>query len=81
VLGLLIRIVSLPGGMHLILRLRGRLSDRKLVARMREDGLYAEALTDWTTDGARVPALLVNFTNVASEAAAEALGRRILALL
>jgi len=81
VLGKYIRIESPPGGMHLILRLRGRMSDRKLVARMREDGLYAEALTDWTTDGARVPALLVNFTNVASEAAAEALGRRILALL
>ncbi|RFB71216.1 MULTISPECIES: PLP-dependent aminotransferase family protein [unclassified Herbaspirillum] len=81
VLGKHIRIESPPGGMHLIMRLRGRLSDRKLVARMREDGLYAEALTDWTTDGARVPALLVNFTNVASEAAAEALGRRILALM
>jgi GntR family transcriptional regulator / MocR family aminotransferase len=48
------RIDSQPGGMHLILRLRGRRSDRRLVARMREEGLYGEALSDWTMgiDGA-----------------------------
>ena len=48
VLGKQMRIDSQPGGMHLILRLQGRRSDRRLVARMREEGLYAEALTDWT---------------------------------
>lgn len=42
------RIDSQPGGMHLILRLQGQRSDRRLVARMRGDGLYAEALSDWT---------------------------------
>ena len=48
VLGKHVRIDSQPGGMHLILRLQGRRSDRRLVARMREEGLYGEALTDWT---------------------------------
>ena len=56
VLGKHVRIDSQPGGMHLILRLQGQRSDRRLVARMREEGLYAEALTDWISggqDGAR----------------------------
>lgn len=71
-----------PGGMHLILRLREGLSDRALAARMREAGIYAEALSEWTI-GADAPgqALLVNFTNVDSKATAEALGQRIAALL
>jgi GntR family transcriptional regulator/MocR family aminotransferase len=72
---------SQPGGMHLILRLRGRQSDRGLVARMREAGLYGEALTDWTTGGDGPSALLLNFTNIDSRGTAETLGRRILALL
>ena len=46
-LGKYVRIASPPGGMHLILGLRGRRSDRGLVARMREEGLHGEALTDW----------------------------------
>jgi GntR family transcriptional regulator/MocR family aminotransferase len=75
------RIDSQPGGMHLILRLQGRQSDRPLVARMREAGLYAEALTDWTADGDGPSALLLNFTNIDSRGTAEALGRRILALM
>jgi GntR family transcriptional regulator/MocR family aminotransferase len=80
VLGKHVRIDSPPGGMHLILRLQGRRSDRRLVARMREAGLYAEALTDWTTgDGAS--ALLLNFTNIDSMATAENLGKRLLKLI
>ena len=51
VLGKQMRIDSQPGGMHLILRLHARRSDRRLVARMRDEGLYAEALTEWTVDG------------------------------
>ncbi|MGJ7528206.1 PLP-dependent aminotransferase family protein [Variovorax sp. GB1P17] len=81
VLGQHMRIDPQPGGMHLILRLKGRRSDRLLVARMREEGLYAEALTDWTTGGQGASALLVNFTNVDSQATAEKLGKRILRLL
>ncbi|MDM0085782.1 MULTISPECIES: PLP-dependent aminotransferase family protein [unclassified Variovorax] len=81
VLGSRLRIDSPPGGMHLILRLQGRRSDRKLAARMREAGLYAEALTNWTQDHEGSPALLLAFTNIESQQAAEALGRRILALM
>jgi len=75
------RIDPQPGGMHLILRLKGGRSDRRLVARMRDEGLYAEALTDWMA-GTRGPsALLLNFTNVATQRAAETLGKRMLTLV
>lgn len=72
-----VRIDTQPGGMHLILRFPGRWSDRRLVARMRDDGLYAEALTDWSVQGNGPPALLVSFTNVTSHDEAKALGTRI----
>jgi GntR family transcriptional regulator/MocR family aminotransferase len=81
VLGQHMRIDSQPGGMHLILRLQGRQSDRALAARMREDGLYAEALSDWMIGSDGASALLLNFTNVESQGAAEGLGRRMLRLL
>ncbi|MEN5175910.1 PLP-dependent aminotransferase family protein [Brevundimonas diminuta] len=76
-----LQIDAQPGGMHLILRLRGRRSDRRLVGRMREDGLYAEALTDWTRRDDGASALLVNFTNIPSQRIAEAYGERILKLI
>jgi GntR family transcriptional regulator/MocR family aminotransferase len=81
VLGKYLQIDSQPGGMHLILRLHGRRSDRRLVARMREGGLYGEALTDWTMERHGASALLLNFTNIASRSTAENLGRRILRLI
>ena len=81
VLGKYMKIDSPPGGMHLILRMRGQRSDRRLVSRMREDGLYGEALADWTMGNAVAPALLVGFTNIGSQDAAEKLGRRILRLI
>jgi GntR family transcriptional regulator/MocR family aminotransferase len=81
VLGKHLRIDAQPGGMHLILRLRGGRSDRQLVARMREEGLYAEALTDWTTRRDGASALLLNFTNIDSQRSAENFGRRILRLI
>ena len=72
--------------MHLILRLKGKRSDRAIAARMREGGLYAEALSGWgfgrgneASDGAS--ALLVSFTNIESRETAENHGRRILELL
>jgi GntR family transcriptional regulator/MocR family aminotransferase len=70
-----------PGGMHLILRLRGGQDDRRIVALMREQGLYAEALSDWSMRGDGPAAVLLNFTNVDSASTAEQLGRRIAALL
>jgi GntR family transcriptional regulator/MocR family aminotransferase len=72
---------SQPGGMHLILRLLGRRSDRRLVERMLDAGLYAEALTDWTARRDGASAVLVNFTNVTSQGSAEALGKRMLAIM
>ncbi|RXZ32346.1 PLP-dependent aminotransferase family protein [Oxalobacteraceae bacterium CAVE-383] len=81
VLGKHVRIDAQPGGMHLILRLQGRHSDRRLAARMREDGMYGEALSKWTREGAAASALLLSFTNIDSRATAEHLGRRILGLL
>ena len=81
VLGKHMRIDSQPGGMHLILRLQGRSSDRRLASRMREDGLYAEALTNWTTGGDGASALLLSFTNIDSQRSAENLGSRILKLI
>jgi GntR family transcriptional regulator/MocR family aminotransferase len=81
VLGKDVRIDPQPGGMHLILRLHAQQSDRLLVARMAEAGLYGEALSDWTIGGAGVSALLLGFTNIDSQVAAEKLGRRILKLI
>jgi len=81
VLGKHLRIDAQPGGMHLILRLQGRRSDRRLVARMREEGLYGEALSDWTMDRDGASALLLGFTNIDSQGTAEKLGRRILGLI
>jgi GntR family transcriptional regulator/MocR family aminotransferase len=81
VLGKHIRIDGQPGGMHLILRLRGQLADRWLVERMREDGLYAEALTDWSVGSDGTSALLLGFTNIKSQRTAEAFGMRILKLI
>jgi len=81
VLGKQLRIDLQPGGMHLILRPQGRRSDRRLVARMREQGLYAEALSDWVVGDEGASALLVSFTNIGSQPAAEILGRRILRLM
>lgn len=81
VLGNYMRIDSQPGGMHLILRLQGQQSDRGLVARMLAEGLYAEALTDWTARHDGTSALLLNFTNIDSQRTAENLARRILKLM
>jgi len=81
VLGKQVRIDAQPGGMHLILRLKGRRSDRKLVARMKQAGLYGEALSDWSMDADGSSAVLLSFTNIESRAMAERLAKRILGLM
>jgi GntR family transcriptional regulator / MocR family aminotransferase len=81
VLGKHMKIDSQPGGMHLILRLRGRRSDRRLAASMREEGLFADVLSEWMMKREEASALLLNFTNVDSQRTAENLGRRILKLM
>lgn len=81
VLGERIHIDPLPGGMHLILRLRPPLSDRALVERLLAAGIYAEALSDWHAHDPSDSALLLGFANIDSQATAEQLGQRILALM
>lgn len=81
VLGERIQIDANPGGMHLILRLNNPQSDTLLVQRMREAGLFAEALSEWSQLGDKPSALLLGFANIESQASAQALGKRILALM
>lgn len=81
VLGKHVKIDTQPGGMHLILRLQGQQKDSQIAARMREEGLYAEALTDWRMGGDAASALLLSFTNIDSQDTAENLGKRILKII
>lgn len=81
VFGNLAHVVPQPGGMHLILQLLPHIDDATLAKRMREQGLYAHALTNWAQQAKVSPALLLNFTNVDSEATARSLARRILKLI
>ncbi|MGB3338253.1 MAG: PLP-dependent aminotransferase family protein [Devosia sp.] len=81
VLGDAMRIDAQPGGMHLILRPQVGQPDRQLVGKMLENGLYAEALTDWAVGSDGASALLLNFTNVDSLRTAESLAKRIIDLI
>ncbi|EJL93454.1 transcriptional regulator with HTH domain and aminotransferase domain containing protein [Herbaspirillum sp. CF444] len=80
-LGTYLRVDPQPGGMHLILRVRGRRSDKALAAAMRKDGMFVHALSQRAVRYQTPPALLLSFTNIDSAATMEALGRRILKLL
>jgi len=80
VLGRHLRIDPQPGGMHLVLRLDARRADEPLAARVREQGMYAHALRDWTVEAREPPALLMSFTNIDTQETAERLARRILPL-
>ena len=81
VLGEHVSIDANPGGMHLIMHLKGSQSDTALVQRMRQHGLFAEALSEWSQQHTPQSALLLGFANIQSQASAEALGQRILALM
>ncbi|SDK69157.1 GntR family transcriptional regulator / MocR family aminotransferase [Methylophilus rhizosphaerae] len=72
---------SQPGGMHLILRLNHQEPGTELVKLMREKGLFAEALSDWTVDGGQLSTILINFTNIHSQNQAAEYGKTILDLL
>ncbi|MGY6273127.1 MocR-like pyridoxine biosynthesis transcription factor PdxR [Achromobacter denitrificans] len=80
-LGTRLRIEPQPGGMHLVARLEGRQADRRLAARMLEQGLYAEALSRWFAAPDGPSGLLLGFTNIASETQARELGLRIRTLM
>jgi len=82
VLGDRMHVEPQPGGMHLLLRLHAGQSDRALVARMLEQGMYAQTLSQWYSDApADGQGLLVSFTNVENEAQAVALARKIRAVM
>lgn len=70
-----------PGGMHLLVRMKGRHTDRELARRMLSNGLYAHALSRWATTASCGSGLLMSFTNIESQDRAEQLGRRILELM
>lgn len=52
-----------------------------MVQRMREAGLFAEALSEWHQGSDKPSGLLLGFANIDSLASAQALGQRILALM
>ncbi|RFP24315.1 PLP-dependent aminotransferase family protein [Duganella sp. BJB488] len=81
VLGKHLRIDPQPGGMHLILRMKGRHTDRALAERMRQDGMAALALSERTVLPHAASALLLGFTNIDTPQRARELGKRILRLL
>lgn len=81
VLGQQMHVAPQPGGMHLVLYLRGEQSDRVLAARMRAQGMAAQALSDLTQRAPGAGAILLGFTNVSSSQDVIALGLRIKALL
>ncbi|TWC64521.1 PLP-dependent aminotransferase family protein [Herbaspirillum sp. SJZ099] len=83
VLGKYMQVEAQPGGMHLLLRLRGRRSDRALAERMRADGMFSRALSECVleTRPGLPPMLMLSFTNIASQRQAQHLAKRILALL
>ncbi len=81
VLGKHLRIDPQPGGMHLVLRMKGRHTDRALAERMRQDGMAALALSERTLLPHASSALLLAFTNIDTPQRARELGKRILKLL
>lgn len=81
VLGKHLRIDPQPGGMHLVLRMKGRHTDRALAERMRQDGMAALALSERSVLPHAASALLLAFTNIDTPQRARELGRRILKLM
>ena len=83
VLGKYMQVEAQPGGMHLLLRLRGRRSDRVLAERMRADGMFSRALSECVLESRPdlPPMLMLSFTNIESYRQAQHLAKRILSLL
>ncbi|MTV38978.1 MocR-like pyridoxine biosynthesis transcription factor PdxR [Duganella radicis] len=81
VLGKHVQIDPQPGGMHLILRMKGYHTDRAVAARMREHGMSALALSERGVLPHGASALLLAFTNIDTPARARELGKRILKLM
>lgn len=80
-LGKQMKVEPQPGGMHLVLRMKGYHTDRELAARMRDNGMAALALSGRGVLPHIPSALLLAFTNIDSEARARDLGKRILKIM
>lgn len=81
VLGKYLRVEPQPGGMHLILHLRGRRSDKALAARMRQNGMFAQTLSQRSVQDHAPAGLLLGFTNIDTDETAAALATRMLKLI
>lgn len=81
ILGKHLRIDPQPGGMHLVLRMPGRHTDRALAARLRQDGMFALALSECSALPHAASALLLSFTNIETPRRARELGQRIARLM
>jgi GntR family transcriptional regulator/MocR family aminotransferase len=81
VLGNKVQVEPQPGGMHLVLRIKGRHADRALAARMRENGMSALALSERGVLPNSGSALLLAFTNIDTPQRARELGKRILKIM
>jgi len=64
-----------------VLRMKGYHTDRELVARMREHGMSALALSERGVLPRIPSALLLAFTNIDSQQRAQELGKRILKIM
>ncbi|MRW85103.1 aminotransferase class I/II-fold pyridoxal phosphate-dependent enzyme [Pseudoduganella sp. FT26W] len=80
-LGQHVQVEPQPGGMHLVLRMKGRHTDRAVAARMRDHGMSALALSERGVLPHGGPALLLAFTNIDTPARARELGKRILKIM
>lgn len=81
VLGKHMHVEPQPGGMHLVLRMKGYHTDRALAARMHAQGMSALALSERGVLPHPGSALLLAFTNIDTPARARELGRRILNIM
>jgi GntR family transcriptional regulator/MocR family aminotransferase len=81
VLGKHLHIDPQPGGMHMVLRMKGYHTDRALAARMREQGMAALTLSEVTRLPHAASAMLLGFTNIDTPARAHQLGKRVLKLI
>lgn len=81
ILGGHLQIDPQPGGMHLVLRAKSQWKDSLVARQMREQQMFAHALSDCYLDPTDASALLLSFTNITSRNQAQELARRILPLL
>lgn len=76
-LGDKISIEPQPGGMHLVIRLNSSdISDVEVSNKMKEAGLFAQALSHWSSKPVH-PSLILSFTNIKTTDECKALAKRL----